>query len=384
RKKTVVIIEPEEEVGKNIVNYFRGEIANIDIVCEDSYYLFLKKYLIPDRSADTATPATLSEVFSEEVTVVINVSTLNLEMILTAPAENDTFLGFDATKLFSKSQDWLSLFDENAKELFLERTHLMHTIRRTEMKFDLKHADGKPRSLQLVFTPEDQSNNVRVSFNILKPKQNQLKHQITKLESLECLVIDYNLLSKDVDAFLTSLNSLAEKSHLRIPKEGVRVIVMVSETQKINFELLYKSKIFGLLFKPIEIRRLLYLASLAIETPFSIYTFENIGWKTDNITAKIASNVSLVEMSEFGATLRSKQKLKPGTLLYLFNSIFANAPDQNLCARVYASEEDEESEEQGFYFNHVIYFGITDTFLKYVRAYIRDTYASNKNKENKA
>jgi hypothetical protein len=127
-------------------------------------------------------------------------------------------------------------------------------------------------------------------------------------------------------------------------------------------------------------RRFLFLMAQAISNPFSVYTFENIGWKTDHIPAKIAREARLTELAEFGATLRSEQPLKPGTMIYLFRDIYQNAPDQNLCVRVYFSEED--SAEKGTYLNSVVYFGITDTFLKFTRSYIRETYASKKAKES--
>jgi hypothetical protein len=87
----------------------------------------------------------------------------------------------------------------------------------------------------------------------------------------------------------------------------------------------------------------------------------------------------MVVVSEFGATLKMPNSLKPGSMLYLFGSIFQNAPDGNLCCRVYHTEEDEA--DKGQYRNSLVFFGISDSFLKFTRSYIRDAYAAKKSKE---
>jgi hypothetical protein len=190
---------------------------------------------------------------------------------------------------------------------------------------------------------------------------------------LDCVIIDHALLPDDVDAFCNGLKEATKNAGLQCPADGPHAIVIADDNDRVRFDKLLKSKIYGLVYKPIEIRRLLYLVANSLDTPYSVYTFENIGWKHDKIGAKIARKSQLAEMSEFGATIRTEQPLKPGTMLYLFKSIFQNAPDQNLCVRVYASEEDPKNDGQ--YLNWVVYFGITDAFLKFTRAYIRETYA---------
>jgi hypothetical protein len=86
--------------------------------------------------------------------------------------------------------------------------------------------------------------------------------------------------------------------------------------------------------------------------------------------------VELEALSEFGATIKTKQKLAVGTMIYLRKSIYNNAPNQCLAARVYACEEHQS--EKGFYQIYATYFGINDAFLKFARTWIRENYASSK------
>jgi hypothetical protein len=94
----------------------------------------------------------------------------------------------------------------------------------------------------------------------------------------------------------------------------------------------------------------------------------------------VAKASALEALSEFGATLKSKSPIVPGSLLYLRKSIYDNAPYQCLAARVYACSE--HPSEKDYYQVQATYFGIGDVFLKFARTWIRENYANQKTKEN--
>jgi hypothetical protein len=379
RRKTVAFLDFDENVVKNSLDYLKSEIGHIDIVSEDTYFSFFKKYLDKKVDSEKALPAKSEDFYAEIVSFLIGSVELNLQMVLTPPAENDKLLGHEAQKMFAEPQAWLSLFDGDARNLLTECLHLVQNTKRIQKNFELKYGENELRTVSVEFILEEASQIVRVNVRVPDSKQSLRIGQLARIESLECVIVDYALLPDDPDAFINGLRDACAKNNVRTYPEGPRVIVMASETQRVNVDRLLKSKVFAFLYKPLEIRRLMYLAAAAMEAPHSLYNFENIGWKADLITAKIARPAKLVELSEFGATLKSEQPLKPGTMLYLFKSIFNSAPDQNLCVRVYASQEDDS--EKGTYLNSVVYFGITDAFLKFTRSYIRETYASKKSKE---
>ncbi len=379
RRRTIAIIDADEGLLKNTSDYVKKEIGNIDLVSNDSYYEFFRRYIEMKAEGEKATAAAGSDFYAEFVSILIGPNDLNMQMTLTPPTETDLFLGHSAQKLFSNPQDWLDLFDIDARSLLTECLNLSQNTKRVQKLFELMHADGKKRTLMIEFILEDTSNLTRLNFKFPDARTAARTGNIARIESLECMLIDTALLPEDVAAFMRGLKEGAEKNGLRVPANGPRIIVMANENQKVNFDALVEAGVFGLVYKPLEARRILFLAAQAMSSPFTAYNFENIGWKSEAIPAKIARPARLIELSEFGATIRSPQPLKPNTMLYLFKSIFNNAPDQNLCVRVYHSEED--SANPGFHVNSVVYFGITDAFLKFTRSYIRETYASAKSKE---
>jgi hypothetical protein len=378
-KKTVAVLDIDEASQKNMVTNLRKEIGNLDVVFDDTYYGFFKKYLDKSAGLVKSAPSARADFFSDVVSFIISADSLNLQMPLSVPSEGDRILGFEATVLFATGQGWMDLFAGDARNLLTECLHLIHAARRIQKNMDLKTADQSMRAVAVEMILEDNSSAIR--FNIRPPEMRVTGNlgQLQKIDSLEAVIIDYSLLPEDPNSLVNGLKLACTEAGIKTLPEGPRVIVTAAEGATVNFELLSKSNIYAFIYKPLEIRRFLFLVAHAVSNPFTVYTFENIGWKHDQISAKIARKAQLTELAEFGAVIRSEQPLKPGTMIYLFRDIYQNAPDQNLCVRVYHSEED--SSEKGTYLNSVIYFGITDTFLKFTRSYIRETYASKKAKE---
>jgi hypothetical protein len=356
-------------------------VGNVDVVSEDTFYGFYKRYLDKKGTAERVPSAVREDFYAEIVGFLIGGDDLNLQMPILAPNDEDKLLGHEAKKIFGTPQGWLDLFTSDSRNLLMECLSLVKSTKRINKNMDLKLADGAARVAAVEMVLEDHSGIVRINLRPPDGRINPAASQLEKIESLDAVVIDYNLLS-DPNALMAGLKKGCDESGIRTGPEGPKIIVMAEDGRNIDFEKLSRSNVYGFLYKPIEVRRFLFLIGQAIESPFTVYNFENIGWKTDIIPAKIARDAKISEIAEFGSTILSEQQLKPGTMLYLFRSIFSNAPDQNLCVRVYYSEEN--ASEKGTYLNSVIYFGITDAFLKFTRTYIRETYASKKAKEGGA
>jgi hypothetical protein len=124
---------------------------------------------------------------------------------------------------------------------------------------------------------------------------------------------------------------------------------------------------------------MLFLLSEFLPNQHTMFQFNNVGWSQPQLSVHVAKNLHLEALSEYGATLRSKQKIVPGTMVYLRKSIFENAPNNCLAARVYACSEHPKDKNE--YLVQATYFGINDAFLKFARTWIRENYASTKKSE---
>jgi hypothetical protein len=122
---------------------------------------------------------------------------------------------------------------------------------------------------------------------------------------------------------------------------------------------------------------MLVFLSEHLQNKNTLFTFSNLGFSSPALTVHVAKEVALEALSEFGATLHSQSKLAPGTVFFLRKSIYENAPNGCLAARVYACRE----HSSGGYQVYATYFGINEAFLKYARTWIRENYANQKSQD---
>ncbi len=380
KRKTLVVLDPDENTARSIYEYARKEIGNLDVVWDDSYYSFFKTYIDKKNRIEKASPSVPQDFYADIVGLLIGLD-LNLQMPITAPEEGQLLLGHDAVKLFSTPQGWLDVFAGDTRNQLTEIMYLIPHSKRVRKNMDLASADGVRRTVAAEFILEETSGLIRINLRApdIKMLSNSRSH-LESIQSLEVIVIDQALLPDNVPSFLTGLRDALKEANISCPADGPKIIVTAAESRQDDVsKLLNEPAVAALTFKPAEMRRLLYVAAHLMRNPFTIYRFDNVPWKNDHIHAKIGRECDLVELSEFGCVIQSNQPLKPGSMFYLFRSIYVNAPDQNLCVRIYHSQESES--EKGTYLNSALYFGITDAFLKFTRSFIRETYASKKAKE---
>lgn len=373
RMKTVVVIDTDEKTLENVTSILKKDIGGLNVITDNSYFNFFRNHLSTEK--ERVHPATADDLYSPQIAFLVGVGDMNLQMVLTPPKDGDKLFGHDAPSLFASPQGWFELFKtETSRNLVQEAVFLIQGHNRLRRSIEITSQGGEKRTAAVEFILEENRSTVRI--NMGPPPTIEAK-AVERINVLDAILIDRKCISGDTDAFVNGLKDGISNAGVKCPADGPKVILMGEEQKVPDTNLLVKTKATGLVFKPLEVKRLCYALSSALDVPFTPYRFDNIGWKPDVVVAKLARDAHMVELSEFGATIRMNQKLKIGSMFYMFKSIFQNAPDNNLCCRVYHSAE---SEEDGLYLNYVSYFGITDAFLKYTRSYIRETYADKKSK----
>lgn len=380
RYKTVAVIDTDEKNQENIITILKKDIGGLEVVTDNSYSNFFRNYLSGGPAPEKAPPATREDFYDDIVSFLISPADNNLQMCLTPSEEHHKILGWDANQIFSQPQGWMEIFKTNhTRNLLTECIYIVETAKRVTRQFELTTADGSLKTVTVEIILEENGKIVRMNMS---PPENRILHtkRIEPLASLDAMIIDVACIPGDLDLFINGLREAVANCNIKSFGDGPRVILLAPEKHKPElFAKALRSKAIALLTKPIEVKRLCYVMHCALDNPFTMYNFENTGWKVDSIAGKIAREAELTELAEFGATIKMSQKLKTGSMIYLFKSIYANAPDSNLCCRVYHAVENEA--EEGTFLNYVTYYGITDAFLKFTRAFIRETYAGKKAKD---
>jgi hypothetical protein len=376
--RTVVVLDPDEVAQKNLAENLKSEFGNVEVIHDDSFFSFYQDHLSANTKVEM-TDSNFKDFYAETVSFLIGIEDQKFQMALTLPEEGHELLGHNAQELFSTPDGWVNLFTNNfAREILFETIHILPNLKRSKRIMPLDAKDGTLKRTSIEFVLEENNKIVRIN---LRAAETMLSTKSTrfKISSIDAIIIDHTLVPEDPTAFLKNITESAKAKGLRLPPGGPKLIVLINDKVRVDFFKMLNHNVFGLIHKPTEIRRLMYILSIAINSPFTMYNFENINWKSAEFHGKLARPAKMTELSEFGVTLKLQTRLKTGTLFYLFGSIFSKAPDSFLCARVFHHQEDES--EKGSYLNRLIYFGITDSFLKFTRSYIRETYAAKKSKE---
>ncbi|USN48450.1 MAG: hypothetical protein H6626_05005 [Pseudobdellovibrionaceae bacterium] len=392
RPRNIAIIEVEERTAESISQSILKEIGPVQVFVEDSYYMFLKRYLNPKRaSADFESANELmqaEDIYSDILSWTINKDTRELITLLTPPdskekksdtepVDTPTVCGHAVEDLFNSSRGWMELFANSEAETLLEEIFKTLSVnKKSARNIGLQYADKSARIGQVEISELEDHESLQI--NIKLPNQAEIEAYSTYHEatSIDMIVVNHVFLPENVDSWIDNVNELAGKAGLLPPSGKIKVVVIAQEAESFPVRRYIDSKAYGLLFKPVVNSRLLFHISTALNASFTLYNFTNIGWKETSIVAYAAKPVQLESLSEYGATIKHPRPFSDGTFLYLHGSIFEKAPDQNLCARAYKSQKDENSKNS--YHCSFLYFGINESFLKYTRSWIRELYASSK------
>ncbi|MCB0365886.1 MAG: hypothetical protein H6624_07135 [Bdellovibrionaceae bacterium] len=398
--KHVIVLDADPDSADSTAGLLREGINQINVVTENSYYLFLRNYLgqvddppegsenegagSTDAKSDDPSEirlATPHDLLGDSVSWVISASSQNLVEPVTEFEEGDLILGHAAGELLDQNLNWRRLFKGLDNENLLDETLklVLSTEKTYKRKFALTDSTDRQKWVQVGFGLHDQDEQILIELSTLEDVA-WMKGQDTKLERLDLLVVSEDLVPENVDSWLEGLRGLAEKNDLIGAGEELKVVVMADNVTKKRLQTYRHSKISGLHLKPHNVRALLFECSNHLQAPFTKHNFENQQWLTPKIHAHMTKEVTLEGLSEFGSTLQSPAEIQPGTVLFLHEDIFDNAPNQCLAARFYHSEEVQG--QKGIFTCAFIYYGITDAFLKFCRSWIKNNYAAKKSKES--
>ncbi|MBX3022989.1 MAG: hypothetical protein KF799_15040 [Bdellovibrionales bacterium] len=378
-----VIIDTDETAGTAMMQTLNKEMDRLNVVTESSYQVFLHRYLETGGSAKDTTPPRATDdtdFYANPISLTISAKDLKVLSVDPGPSDSATFLGHPAAIIFSSPDKWLSLVQEKESRLIMEEAAVLAGKGRVLDKL-LAVQDAHNQRCAVNFKIYKGATEGTVTIDLTPASLNDILNKMqseTKSQSVEALILDSNFVPEEPASWIEGMRLRATQVELIDDPKKLK-FWMISESERIEQGWINTPDILGMFIKPVDQRQLLFSLSENLPNKNTIYSFENLGWTTPNINIHISKDVELEALSEFGATLKSKQKIVAGSMLYLRRSIFENAPNGCLAARVYACEEHQS--DKNYFQIYCTYFGINDAFLKFARTWIRENYAHQKAKE---
>lgn len=378
----VAVVDSDDQSAANLAQQLRKDMDKLQVVTENSYLLFLHHYFestgaAADRSPPKATETT--DFYAPYLSLSITPD-LKCTAFDPAPGEKDVFLGHAAPALIAAPDQWLSLFQDKESRLITEEAVQLALKGNSLRKLLILHAAGGERhAVNAKFSKAGDVVTLELTPATLSDIMNKMTSEVAN-KLLEVLLIDSAFVPEDPATWIEGLRTRAVQVGLVDDPKKLKFFLLGDANSKTSELYLENPDVLGLFLKPIDFRQLTFMLSELLPNPHTPYQFENIGWSEPGYAAHISKPVQLEALSEFGATFKTKQVLVPGTIIYLRKSIYENAPNGCLAARVYAC--DEHPNDKGFYQIHTTYFGINDGFLKFARTWIRENYAIQKSQSD--
>jgi len=379
----IAIVDPDETAISNLEIQLKKEMDRLEVITESSYQFFLHKYLDAGGSKDETPirPADEKEFYKNPISLSISATDLKCLSVDPGPTPEDQFLGHQADILFSTPDAWLSLIQEKESTLIMQEAALLASKGRVLQKLlAVKDFKGERRAVN--FKIYRGANDQVVTVEMSPSTLNDIAIRMTNERSsakMHFAIMDSNFVPDEPGPWIEGLRMRAVQVGLCENIEQLKFFVTTDAEVKPNLNWLNSKDLLGYFIKPIDTRQMLFLLSEFLPNEHSMFRFDNVGWSQPQLAVHVAKNVHLETLSEFGATLRSPQKIVPGTMIFLRKSIFENAPNNCLAARVYACTE--HPKEKGQFQVQTTYFGINDAFLKFARTWIRENYAATKKSE---
>lgn len=377
----LAIVDSDETAANTLAQQIVKEMDRLHIVTESSYSLFLYKYFSPSGAISSESPPKPTEAtdfYWSPISLSVSPTDLKCLSVDPGPSDTDKFLGHEAMQIFGSPERWLGLLQDKQSRLILEEAlQLAAKGRVFDKLMIMQDANNERRAVNFKIYQSSAEHIVTVE---LSPAG--LDHIMAKMtseetsKSLDLLIVDAAFVPEDAAAWIEGLRTRALQLNLVQDPANLKFIVVADGEPRQSEIWLNSPDILALLIKPVDGRQMLFFLSEFLSNKNTLYHFDNLGWSSPSLPVHVAKAVELEALSEFGATLKTKQKLAPGSVFYLRKSIYDNAPNACLAARTYVCSE-HPSEKDSFQV-YATYFGINDAFLKYARTWIREKYAQQK------
>lgn len=382
RQRTIVILDLDENLAQNLKSSLNKDIDQTKIIYETGYTSFINRYIRRTPNNIEGTAITQDDLFSASVAFTVNSETYELDSLLTAYTEGAKFLGFEAKEVFEDKKGWTKPFSASPESLDLARelAQLASQGHRLSRQMGVNTPSNEIKIANVSVGPGPSSSTVKFEIAVPVPEEVKSKRQIEQISSLDLVIVDKEFInSNNVGAFIDGFTNEARKAGIIKPEGRLKIIVTVKAETQLQPRQYNHRDIIGLVAKPIDHRQLSFLATAALQSRYSVYTFANINWLESKLSIHVAKDIHVESLSEFGANVAHPRPIAPGTVLYLRGGIFDSAPNHCLAARFYHCEE--HPKEKNLFSCSLIYFGINDAFMKYARRWFRESYAASKKSE---
>lgn len=182
---------------------------------------------------------------------------------------------------------------------------------------------------------------------------------------------------REITTWYDNAKDLLKNSNLLIG-DKLSVCLMVDD-KSANPSKYRLNGICDLIYKPVDRRLIAAKAPVLIPDLVLSNDSVDLSFTPADLPVKIAKEVLLNEVAEFGFQIKSNVPLRENIFLRFFSPLFLDETGDGVLGRCTSCVVDEtEKDTYGCFFT---FFGVSDSQLKHIRNWIREDYVSKKDSE---
>ncbi|PIT98833.1 MAG: hypothetical protein COT74_14180 [Bdellovibrionales bacterium CG10_big_fil_rev_8_21_14_0_10_45_34] len=376
-ERVVVVLTRDPEKARRMSDILQSSLSHFQVIEAPSLGFFLKRYLEKKSFTYKWVLAAADEDNTLNIHLTLKDGSITAVEIKKSQPESEKFIDWPHEELVADKDAFKKMIsNKDAVELFEETFLNVKMGSTSRICIPIASKSGE----QTLVKVEVRLSRSHYTVTFSPPDEEQVKILDRKLDRLDAIIMDDELLlGVDLSSWIVGVRELCRKNKIIGPKSWIPLFLYTSQSDHPETKKYINEAVTNIFYDPIDIRFFIYALSVNLESPYTIYNHQNIVWKSTNLPVYVAKETQCEFISEFGATIRHPRPLKPGSYLYLHREIYDRAPNKNLMCRIYFVEEDQSTKE---WLCSMSYFGVTESFLKEARRWIREVYADKKSKED--
>ncbi len=192
----------------------------------------------------------------------------------------------------------------------------------------------------------------------------------------DAIVIDTSSVTEEIQEWSERLKVFLETTKISEDAKEIPIVALLPEVAAARLDAFKQTSLTDVITTPLDRKYLVDKLSLYVDGLCNEFGMTFPKFKEFSADIHIAQTVILEMASEFGIQIRYAKPLREGVFLRFYSPLFQDENYDGILARSYASMASDPNNTD--FHNIFCFYGISDSFMKHIRKWIRETHIARK------
>ena len=192
----------------------------------------------------------------------------------------------------------------------------------------------------------------------------------------DAIFVDGNLIRGEIPVWIDGLKELFAKANVLLPGDPFpKIVILANEKSPLKPEAYRFKSIGDFVYKPLDRNFMSHKAKTLVPELVPRGEPNFAPFVHCEVPAKLAKNVTMEEISEYGLTMSHPSAFRPNVYMRFFSELFGEKNEGVIGRCSHCTEKQGEGEG---YSCHFTFFGTSNDILTRIRTWIREDYVHRK------